>query len=265
MAAESTSDAAALPARPFYRELASGRVEHRAEPIILVLALLVIPALILEQARSDGLRDIAVGLNIVIWVEFALELGFVLKVSKHRLRTLKAHWLDASIVIVSFPVMPALLQSARALRLLRLLRFIRLGIAGARVLVAAKSVFRPSSLPYIALMVALLVVVSGAAMSALDRNQVGTISEGIWWALVTVTTVGYGDVTPESAGGRALAAVIMAVGIGFYAVLTATIAATFVGQGEREDDEGLRQEMQEMNERLERIERALADQRPSGE
>jgi voltage-gated potassium channel len=240
--------------RPFYRELPNGRIEHRAEPVILVLALLVIPAFLLEQGRSDWVRDIALGLNTFIWIGFAFELVFVLAVSGHRIRTLKAHWLEGSIVLVGFPVMPAGFQGTLALRALR---FVRLGLVGARILVRAPRLFRPASLPYIALLVGLLVIVSGTVMSEVDSDQVGSVGEGIWWALVTVTTVGYGDITPESPGGRVLAALVMGVGIGFYAVLTATIAATFVGQEERAEDQELRGEMREISERLERIERML--------
>ncbi len=249
--------------RPFYCELPNGRIDHRAEPALLAFALLLFPTLLLEQAQSGTLRTVALALNVLIWVGFALELVFVLAVSKHRIRTLKAHWLDAAIVIVSVPVMPAVMQGARVLRLFRLLRFARLGVAGARVFIGARRLFGPSSLPYIALMVVLLVVVSGAALSALDSHEVKSIGDGIWWALVTVTTVGYGDITPATVGGRIVAGVVMAVGIGFYAILTATIAATFVGQEKKPDDEAMRRDLAEIAERLERIENALMKDRSS--
>jgi voltage-gated potassium channel len=54
------------------------------------------------------------------------------------------------------------------------------------------------------------------------------IWDGIWWAVVTVTTVGYGDVYPRSVGGRIVAMIVMLFGIGFLSVLTATIASRFV-------------------------------------
>jgi voltage-gated potassium channel len=155
--------------------------------------------------------------------------------------------------------MPTALQGALILRLVRLLRFARLGVSGARVFVAARRLFRPSSLPYIALLVGLLVVISGAALSALDRHDVKSVGDGIWWALVTVTTVGYGDITPVTVGGRIIAAIVMVVGIGFYAVLTATIAATFVGHETKADDETMRRQLEEIAERLERIEHALLE------
>jgi voltage-gated potassium channel len=248
-----------LPARPFYRELPNGRIDHRAEPVILALALMIIPALLLEQTQSEVLRTVALALNGIIWVGFALELVFALAVSKHRIRTLKAHWLDALIVIVSVPVVPTVLQGALILRTARLLRFARLGVSGARVIVAARRLFRPSSLPYIALLVALLVVVSGAALSALDHHDVKSVGDGIWWALVTVTTVGYGDITPVTVPGRIVGAIVMVVGIGFYAVLTATIAATFVGHETKADTEEMQRQLGEVAKRLERIENALLE------
>ncbi|HXL43516.1 MAG TPA: potassium channel family protein [Gaiellaceae bacterium] len=225
--------------------------------MILVLALLVVPAIVLEEASSDALQTVAFALNIVIWVGFAAELAFVLAVASNRLRTLRTHWLDAVIVVVSVPLTPAFLQSARALRLLRLLRFVRLGLLGARALVAARMLFSPSGLRYVVVLVLLFVVVAGSAVAMVDSEGVGSIWDGIWWALATVTTVGYGDVVPHSVAGRIVAAVVMLVGIGFFALLTAAVAATFVKQDERPEE--LREELREISARLERIERALRD------
>jgi voltage-gated potassium channel len=241
--------------RDFYREEPSGRIRHRAEPLILVLALLVIPAIVLEETSSDALKAVAFVLNVVIWVGFAAELAFVLAVASNRLRTLRAHWLDALIVVVSVPVTPAFLQSARALRLLRLLRFVRLGLLAARAYSVARTLFSPSGLRYVVVLVLLFVVVAGSAVALVDSEDVGSIWDGMWWALATVTTVGYGDVVPKSAAGRIVAAVVMLVGIGFFALLTAAVAATFVKQDERPEE--VREELRQMKAQLERIERAL--------
>jgi voltage-gated potassium channel len=243
--------------RDFYTEEPSGRIHHRAEPLILALALLVIPAIVLEETSSDSLQAVAFVLNVVIWVGFAAELAFVLAVASNRLRTLRAHWLDAAIVVVSVPVTPAVLQGTRVLRLLRLLRFVRVGLLGARAVVAARTLFSPSGLRYVVVLVLLFVVVAGSAVARVDSEDVGSIWDGIWWALVTVTRVGYGDVVPKSVAGRIVAAVVMLVGIGFFALLTATVAATFVKQDERPDE--MRAELREIGARLERIERALGE------
>jgi voltage-gated potassium channel len=81
--------------------------------------------------------------------------------------------------------------------------------------------------------------------------------DGIWWAFVTVTTVGYGDVIPQSDVGRVIAIVVMMLGIVFFSLLTAAIAATFVKQDERPDE--VRAELREISTRLERIERVLGE------
>jgi voltage-gated potassium channel len=223
---------------------------------MLVLALLVVPAIIFDEASSDTLQAVAFVLNVVIWVGFALELAFILTVASERKRTLRAHWLDAAIVVVSVPVVPVFLQSARALRLLRLLRFIRLALLASRAVVAARILFSPSGLRYVLVLVLLFVVAAGSAVALVDSEDVGSIWDGIWWAMTTVTTVGYGDVVPRSAVGRSVAAVVMLVGIGVFALLTAAISATFVKQDERPDE--IRAELREIRNQLERIEQALA-------
>jgi voltage-gated potassium channel len=229
---------------------------------MFALALLVVPAIVLEETSSDALPAVAFVLNLVIWLGFAVELTFVLAVASNRLRTLRVHWLDAAIVLVSVPVTPAALQSTRALRLLRLLRFVRLGLLGARAHAAARTLFRPSGLRYVIVLVLLFVVVAGSAVAMVDSENVGSISDGIWWALVTVTTVGYGDVIPKSATGRVVASVVMLVGIGFFALLTAAVAATFVKQDEKPDE--LRADLRDISARLERIEKALSEREGGG-
>jgi voltage-gated potassium channel len=255
-----TETTGALPgSRPFYIERADGRIEHRAEPLMLVLALLVIPAIVLEEASNSTMRSLGWTLNAAIWLGFVAELVFVLSVSRHRLRTLGAHWLDAAIVIVSFPLFGRIAQGARAFRLLRLLRLARLALIGARARQAAREVASPEGFRYIALLVLLVVVVSGAAIAALDSGDVHSVQDGIWWALVTVTTVGYGDVVPRSTAGRAVGAVVMLVGIGFVALLTASVAATFVKHGREEEELGPK--LDRLAERLDRIEQAILGNR----
>ena len=68
-------------------------------------------------------------------------------------------------------------------------------------------------------------------------HQFPTTWDGIWWALVTVTTVGYGDIAPKSVGGQVVAVFVMLFGIAFLSVLTATIATRFVN-AEKSDEGG---------------------------
>ena len=241
--------------RAFYVERPDGRIEHRAEPVMIALALLIIPAIVLEEAGSAAVRDAAYVLNVAIWLGFAAELAFVLAVASDRRRTLRAHALDAGIVVVSVPIVPPFLQGARSLRLIRLLRFMRLGALSTRAFVGARRLFRPASLGYVSVIALLIVAVAGATLALLDSKDVPSVWDGVWWAMVTVTTVGYGDVTPTTVAGRLIAILVMLLGIAFFAILTATISATFVKQDERPDE--LREELRAIAARLDRIEQTL--------
>jgi voltage-gated potassium channel len=115
---------------------------------------------------------------------------------------------------------------------------------------------------------AVVVVLGGVLMRVLDHHEYPNIWVGMWWALQTVTTVGYGDVTPHRASGRILAAFVMLEGIAFLTIVIAAITSTFVARAahaERisaeaeEDATGARLErrLDEIAERLDRLEQAL--------
>lgn len=81
---------------------------------------------------------------------------------------------------------------------------------------------------------ALLVVGAGILISLLDHSEYANVWVGMWWALQTVTTVGYGDVTPKEPSGRIVAAFVMLEGLALLAILTAAITSTFVARAARD-------------------------------
>jgi voltage-gated potassium channel len=100
-------------------------------------------------------------------------------------------------------------------------------------------------------------VASGVLMTVLDREDFPNVGLGLWWAVQTVTTVGYGDKVPTNTEGRIVAAIVMIVGLGFLSVITATITAVFIESARRKQRAEGDVRMADLAERLERIERQL--------
>jgi voltage-gated potassium channel len=105
-------------------------------------------------------------------------------------------------------------------------------------------------------------------MWLLDRSEYPSVGRGLWWAMQTVTTVGYGDVTPEQTSGLIVAVVVMLWGIAFVSILVAAITSTFVTRAVREHERTGQQEQQTAEDReqarfddllarLDRLEKAL--------
>jgi voltage-gated potassium channel len=105
-----------------------------------------------------------------------------------------------------------------------------------------------------------MTVAAGLLMTVLDSETFPSIGSGLWWAVQTVTTVGYGDVIPQSLAGRLVAALVMLLGIGFLTVITASITSTFVSRSRHEPsdaDAAMAEQLRQLDTRLERIEAAL--------
>jgi voltage-gated potassium channel len=81
---------------------------------------------------------------------------------------------------------------------------------------------------------AVVVVVGGVLMRVFDHDEYSNVWVGMWWALQTVTTVGYGDVTPKNPSGRIIAAFVMLEGIAFLTIIIAAITSTFVARAAAE-------------------------------
>jgi voltage-gated potassium channel len=202
---------------------------HQVEWLMLVLSLAIIPvALVEESSAPRWLERLAAVANWTIWISFAAEIVVVLIVAPRRRAARRAHWLEAVIVVVTPPFLPHLLSLFRGARLLRLLRLARLGLLGTRAVRAERVLTTRHGFRHIALLTGLLVALAGAVISVADAADFPNIGRGMWWAITTVTTVGYGDVVPHTVAGRLVASALMLLGIGFISILTATIASSFV-------------------------------------
>ena len=118
----------------------------------------------------------------------------------------------------------------------------------------------------IAAFTVLITVAGGILERVVDHQEFPTIGRGLWFALQTVTTVGYGDVTPKQADGRFIGAVVMLAGIGFLAVITASVTASLVESSRRrfaaQSEVDVTRRLEEISERLARMEAAAGQPAP---
>jgi voltage-gated potassium channel len=102
----------------------------------------------------------------------------------------------------------------------------------------------------------------GATIWALDHKEFSDFGTSLWWAVQTVTTVGYGDVVPHQTVGRVIGTVIMLTGIGFIAVMTAAVTASLIEQARRRqaalDQQDTSTQLDRIEARLSAIEAALS-------
>ena len=112
-----------------------------------------------------------------------------------------------------------------------------------------------------------ITVGAGLLVTVLDRENFPSIGAGLWWAVQTVTTVGYGDNIPMNFAGRLVAVLVMLLGISFLTVVTAAITSAFVARGRREQapsdaSTAMAEQLRQLDGRLERIEAALRRSSP---
>jgi voltage-gated potassium channel len=217
---------------------------------LTLLALLLVPLLMAPflVTLSPGLSEVLGKADGIIWAVFAGALLAALLVSPDRSHYLRRHWLDLLLVVVP---LVGLVRAAQALRLVWALG------AAARVLHGSRRLLVRRGTSFLLLGVSLVVVVAAGLIVAVERDDphatIHTYGDGLWWALTTIATVGYGDKYPVTAEGRGLAVALMLVGIAAFGVLTAELVSLFVG----EPDDTANRHLVQVDARLRRIEDAL--------
>jgi len=97
-------------------------------------------------------------------------------------------------------------------------------------------------LPYLAFMTAALSLLAGFIVTLVDREDFPTFGTAVWWAVVTLGTVGYGDVVPHTTWGRVLGTLVIILGVTFLTFLTATVTSYFISAEQEAADITRREE-----------------------
>lgn len=181
-----------------------------------VVFLILYGWLVIGQPTGSTLVALDIGL-LVLWSVFAIDYLARLALAKPRGR-----WFMRNILLLAMVVLP-FFRPLYLLRLLTLLTVLRR---------ASGAAFRGKVAVYVSA-TALIIVVIGA-LGILDAEQnvegalITSIEDALWWAIVTITTVGYGDLYPITALGRVIAVGLMISGIALVGSVTATLASWFV-------------------------------------
>ena len=204
--------------------------------IIMVLTIYVLGALLLETIfvlppeTSKLLRFIDNVICLLFFVDFTVRFYK----AENKLKFMRWGWID---LISSIPMINYF-RAGRLLRLIRLFRIVR-AFRSSRMLLhhifknKAKGTFTTVSI-----FAVMLIIFSSIAILQVENTKEGNIKtaeDALWWAYVTITTVGYGDKFPVTTEGRIIAVVLMTAGVGLFGTFTAYASSLFVEEREKNE------------------------------
>jgi voltage-gated potassium channel len=204
--------------------------------LIIVLSIYVLVALLVDTCFKLP-PEVSRILNIadnVICVVFLYDFVVRFYRADNKLKFMQWGWID---LISSIPTLD-FMRAGRMLRLIRLLRILR-AFRSTKHLV--QHIFRrrtQGALTAAAVIAVLMIIFSSIAILQFEddpNSNIKTAEDAIWWAYVTITTVGYGDKFPVTTEGRIIAALLMTVGVGLFGTFTAYLASWFVGETKKEE------------------------------
>ncbi len=211
------------------------RLDRRLDVLVFVAALLSIPVAV----QPGDLTGTILVVDIVAWSIFVFEA--VVKVSAHgRAEYLRErwNWVDIGIIVLSAPyhLATGIAVVASVGSIARLARLVRIALVMVKVLRQGRSIMSRRNVPAAVGIVALATTAVAGFVFVVERGSGNegftTFGDALWWSLVTLTTVGYGDLSPVTTGGRIGAVLLMLVGIAFLGTVAATLASMFVGNAD---------------------------------
>jgi voltage-gated potassium channel len=197
--------------------------------IVIVLSLYVMGALIVDSVFILP-KETSTLLNYIdnsICAFFFFEFSIRFYKAESKLKFLKWGWID----LLSCIPMVDFLRAGRLLTLIRLIRVIRAFRSTVHVvnhIFANKAQGAFTSISVIAILLVIFSAIGILQVENDPNSNIKTAEDAIWWAYVTITTVGYGDKFPVTTEGRIIAAILMTTGVGLFGTFTALVASWFV-------------------------------------
>jgi voltage-gated potassium channel len=216
-------------------------VEHKKlsffDLTIVILSAYVLIALLVDTffKLTPELSRLLRLIDNVVCIVFLFDFAYNLIKAKSKLKYLKWGWIDLISSIPSFEF----LRYGRLVRILRILRVLR-AFRSIKYLITHVFKNRTKATFASVTLIAFLMIIFGS-ISILQvehdiNSNIKTAEDAIWWAFVTITTVGYGDKYPVTTEGRIIAAFLMITGVGLFGTFTGYVASWFVGNKESDSN-----------------------------
>ncbi|MBH60404.1 MAG: hypothetical protein CL907_04490 [Dehalococcoidia bacterium] len=212
------------------------KISKFTESPLIILAFAMIPLLLGPYIWELSPDEVATfnRLDNIIWLLFVVNLVIKLIISPRRLSFLKSNWLE---VIVVMPYLQPL----------------RIVIFGSKAIWGMTKISRSDFLIVVS---GGLVIISATIVTSLERARnpdLGSFPDALWWAVVTITTVGYGNQEPVTFFGRIVAVILMITGVGFFGAIAANLAAFFVKKDEGIKIDKLQKDINEIKSKLDKL------------
>ena len=224
---------------PEWRRPAAERLDQLLALPMLALTVVFLADLVLPVLYPDmppTARATLGPIDLGIWAAFLAEYLARLFVAPNRVAFILHNPLDLLLVVI--PVLRPL-RLVRSVTLIRAVRLTRIGAGTGRVV--RQSRLRLASRAALLAAGSATIMILAASVMELDAERgavhanITTFGDALWWAVSTITTVGYGDHYPVTAAGHAIAIVLMIVGVGMFGVVAASAAAWFISADQEED------------------------------
>jgi len=215
----------------------------------LIVAVGSLPLLLLELRRGDLVYGDRIALdvvNIVVLVTFAVDYCAELFLSQNRRQYIRHEWTSLAIVVSqAISLLPFFIGGASAFgiaaaRVLRVVAVVlRVSAIGGASAVEGRTILRKHAAGFALGLAGLTWITSAVAFTLAEdvgaHGRIHSFGDALWWALATITTVGYGDIYPVTPLGRVIGGITMIVGISTFAIITAKVAE-FLVRSDRESE-----------------------------
>lgn len=221
--------------------------------ILSFLSLIVISSLLFVPLDHTS-RTMLITLDTIICALFLFQLSLDLFRSKHRLQYLKEHWID---FVASIPI----IEPIRYARIFHILRIFRLLRSSQSLLKQIQSNRKEATIASILILMVTLISLGSVFMLMFEGKDpnanIHTAGDAVWWAFVTISTVGYGDHYPVTMEGKVLAVLVIVSGVGIFGMISGLITSIIT---EPSKIEKRKKEQEDRHHRDEKLELLLQQQ-----